>query len=145
MSDVIGFVGLGSMGLPLATNLLESGYQLRIYNRTAAKTQSLVEKGAIAVTAPADVVEPGGIVISMLSNDQALEDVVPSEQGLLSTLTAESIHLSMSTVAPATAQKLATQHSQQGAHYLAAPVFGRPNAVVARKHSTTNPPVSSFR
>jgi 3-hydroxyisobutyrate dehydrogenase-like beta-hydroxyacid dehydrogenase len=133
MSDVIGFVGLGSMGLPLATNLLESGYQLRVYNRTAAKAQSLVEKGAIAVDSPADVVEAGGIVITLLSNDQALEEVVLGKQGLLSTLTADSIHLSMSTVAPATAQKLAAQHSQQGAHYLAAPVFGRPDAVVARK------------
>ena len=133
MSDVIGFVGLGSMGLPLATNLLESGYKLRVYNRTAAKAQPLVEKGAIAVDSPADVVEPGGIVISILSNDQALEDVVLGKQGLLSSLTAESIHLSMSTVAPTTAQKLAAHHQQQGAHYLAAPVFGRPDAVAARK------------
>ena len=49
MSDTIGFIELGSMGLPLATNLLESGYKLRVYNRTAAKAQSLVEKGAIVV------------------------------------------------------------------------------------------------
>ncbi|MBW4472765.1 MAG: NAD(P)-dependent oxidoreductase [Stenomitos rutilans HA7619-LM2] len=133
MSDTIGFVGLGSMGLPLAINLLESGYELRVYNRTAAKAQSLVEKGAIAVDAPADVVEPGGVVISILSNDQALEEVVLGEQGLLSRLAADSIHLSMSTVAPTTAQKLAAQHTQQGAHYLAAPVFGRPDAVAARK------------
>ena len=133
MSDVIGFIGLGSMGLPLAANLLESGYKLRVYNRTAAKAQSLVEKGAIAVNTPAEVVEPGGIVISILSNDQALEDVVMGNQGLLSTLTAEGIHLSMSTVAPSTAQKLAEHHIQKGAHYLAAPVFGRPDAVAARK------------
>jgi len=133
MSGVIGFVGLGSIGLPLATNLLESGYQLRVYNRTAAKAQPLVEKGAIAVASPAEVVEPGGIVITLLSNDQALEEVVLGKQGLLSSLTADSVHLSMSTVAPATAQKLAAQHKQQGAHYLAAPVFGRPDAVAARK------------
>lgn len=133
MSDVIGFIGLGSMGLPLATNLLESGYQLRVYNRTAAKAQPLVEKGAIAVKAPAEVLEPGGIVITLLSNDQALEEVVLGEQGLLNSLTADSVHLSMSTVAPATAKKLAAQHNQHGAHYLAAPVFGRPDAVVARK------------
>ncbi|XGV97237.1 MAG: NAD(P)-dependent oxidoreductase [Leptolyngbya sp. BL-A-14] len=133
MSDTIGFIGLGSMGLPLATNLLESGYKLRVYNRTAAKAQPLVEKGAIAVDAPADVLEPGGIVITLLSNDQALEAVVLGEQGLSQSFTADSIHLSMSTVAPATAEKLAAQHQQQGAHYLAAPVFGRPDAVVARK------------
>ncbi len=133
MSDVIGFVGLGNMGLPLATNLLESGYTLRVYNRTAAKAQSLVEKGAIVVDHPAAVVEAGGIVISILSNDQAVEDVVLGEQGILSRLGAGGIHISMSTIAPATAQKLAVYHDQQAAHYLAAPVFGRPDAVVARK------------
>lgn len=133
MSDTIGFVGVGSMGLPLATNLLESGYNLRVYNRTAAKVQPLVDKGAIAVASPAAVLEPGGIVITLLSNDQALEEVVLGDQGLLSRLTTDSIHLSMSTVAPATAKKLAAQHNQNGAHYLAAPVFGRPDAVAARK------------
>lgn len=133
MIDVIGFVGLGSMGLPLATNLLASGYKLRVYNRTAAKAEALIEKGAIVVNSPAEAVEPGGIVITLLSNDQALEAVVLGEQGLLSNLTADSVHLSMSTVAPATAQRLAAHHEEKGAHYLAAPVFGRPDAVVARK------------
>ncbi|SRR5579883_2004234 len=135
MTNVIGFVGLGSMGVPLANNLLESGYKLRIYNRTATKAEPLVAKGAIAVDHPADVVEPGGVVISILANDQALEAVVLGEQGLLSGDVTDSIHVSMSTIAPATAQALAARTEQHGAHYVAAPVFGRPDAVAARKIS----------
>ena len=133
MSETIGFVGLGSMGLPMAANLIESGYKLRVYNRTAQKAQPLAQKGAEVANSPAEVVEPGGIVITLLANDKALEEVVLGENGLFSKLGTDGIHLSMSTVSPATAQKLAELHQQQGSHYLASPVFGRPDAVVARK------------
>lgn len=133
MSEMIGFVGLGSMGLPMATNLIESGYKLRVYNRTAQKAQPLAQKGAEVANSPDEVVEPGGIVITSVANDQALEEVVLGENGILSKLGTDGIHLSMSTVSPAIAQKLAQLHQQQGSHYLGAPVFGRPDAVVARK------------
>ncbi len=69
MSDVIGFVGLGSMGLPLATNLLESGYKLRVYNRTAAKTDALVEKGAIAPKLPTSLGRPSSPAPSTKTTD----------------------------------------------------------------------------
>jgi len=133
MSEAIGFVGLGSMGLPMAANLIESSYQLCVYNRTAQKAKPLIDRGAEMVYSPAEVVEPGGVVITILANDQALEQVVLGENGILSKLGNGGIHVSMSTVSPATAQKLALAHQQQGSHYLAAPVFGRPDAVVARK------------
>ena len=133
MNEVISFIGLGSMGLPIAMNLLESGYNLRVYNRTAQKAQPLVEKGAELVSNPADVVEPGSIAISMLANDQAVEEVVLGENGILEKLGSGGVHISMSTVSPTTAEKLAQQHQQQGSHYLAAPVFGRPDAAAARK------------
>lgn len=133
MNNVVGFIGLGSMGSPIATNLIESGYKLHVYNRTAQKAQPLVDKGAELGKSPADVVEPGGIVISMLANDQALEDVVLGENGILEKLGSGGVHISMSTVSPTTAEKLAQQHEQHGSHYLAAPVFGRPDAAAARK------------
>ncbi len=133
MNEVISFIGLGSMGLPIAMNLLESGYNLRVYNRTAQKAQPLVEKGAELASNPADVVEPGSIAISMLANDQAVEEVVLGENGILEKLGSGGVHISMSTVSPTTAEKLAQQHQQQGSHYLAAPVFGRPDAAAARK------------
>lgn len=133
MNNVVGFIGLGNMGLPIATNLVESGYKLHVYNRTAQKAQPLVDKGAELGKSPADVVEPGGIVISMLANDQALEDVVLGENGILEKLGNGGIHISMSTISPTTAQNLAERHEQKGTHYLAAPVFGRPDAAAARK------------
>ena len=133
MNNVVGFIGLGNMGLPISTNLVESGYKLHVYNRTVQKAQLLVDKGAELRNSPADVVEPGGIVISMLANDQALEDVVLGENGILEKLGNGGVHISMSTVSPTTAEKLAQQHEQQGSHYLAAPVFGRPDAAAARK------------
>ncbi len=133
MNNVIGFVGLGNMGLPMASNLVEAGYTLRVYNRTAEKAQPLIAQGAELADNPANVVEPDGIAITMLSNDQALEEVVLGENGILDKLGSGGIHLSMSTVSSATAIKLAKQHEQRGTHYLAAPVFGRPDAAAARK------------
>ena len=133
MDQQIGFIGLGNMGAPMATNLLESGYSLRVYNRSPEKAQPLLEKGAKVVNTPAEVVESGGLVITMLANDSALEAVVMGENGILNKLGSDGIHLSMSTVSPATSQKLAEQHDLQGSHYLAAPVFGRPDAAADRK------------
>lgn len=129
----IGFIGLGNMGLPMAANLLAAGHQLRVYNRTPEKAQSLAEQGAQVVHHPAEAIEPGGIVITMLANDAALEDVVLSDNGILTRLEKDSIHLSMSTVSPATARNLAALHDQQESFYVAAPVFGRPDAAAARK------------
>lgn len=133
MSATVGFIGLGSMGLPMATNLLAAGNQLKVYNRTVEKAQSLMQSGAQVVHQPGEAVESGGIVVTMLANDAALEEVVLSENGLLSHLGKDGIHLSMSTVSPLTARKLATLHEQQGSYYVAAPVFGRPDAAAARK------------
>ncbi len=133
MNEPIGFIGLGRMGLPMAGNLLKAGYTLRISNRTPSKAASLVDQGAKLVPLPREVAEPGGIVITMLSNDPALEEVAGGGKGLVERLGPGGIHLSMSTVSPATSRKLADEHQRYGVAYLAAPVFGRPEAAVARK------------
>jgi 3-hydroxyisobutyrate dehydrogenase-like beta-hydroxyacid dehydrogenase len=133
MTATIGLIGLGSMGLPMAENLLKSGYKLRIYNRTIAKAQPLVDQGAQAVGCPSEAVESDGIAITMVANDAALEEITLGKTGLAEKLGVGGIHLSMSTVSPATAEKLAEHHRQRGAAYIACPVFGRPDAVAARK------------
>jgi 3-hydroxyisobutyrate dehydrogenase-like beta-hydroxyacid dehydrogenase len=133
MSERVGFIGLGNMGQPMASNLLKAGFALRVYNRNTSKTEPLVAQGAQRVTQPGDVVEPGGIVVTMVANDNALESVVIGEHGLLERLGPNGIHLSMSTVSPATARKLADLHAKHGSTYLAAPVFGRPDAAAAGK------------
>lgn len=133
MTTSIGFIGLGNMGLPIATNLVKAGYKLRVYNRTAEKAQPLIAQGAELGNNPSDVVEPGGIVVTMLANDKALEEVVLGENGILNKLGTGGIHLSMSTISPTTAEKIAKEHEQRGSDYVTACVFGRPDAAAAAK------------
>ena len=133
MTETVGFIGLGSMGLPMARRLLDVGYALRVYNRTLGKAAELLERGAREVKTPAETVEPGGIVVTMLANDAALETVTLGEHGMAAALGADGIHLSMSTVSPQLACRLAEAHQAHGSHYLAAPVLGRPTAAAAGK------------
>ena len=132
MSEMIGFIGLGHLGLPLATNLLNARYALRVYNRTASKAESLVTQGAHLAPRPVDAVTTGGIVASIVWDDAALESVVMSD-GFVEHLGPGGIHLSMSTVLPETSKKLAALHAQHGCAYVEAPIFGRPEAAVAHQ------------
>ncbi len=129
----IGFIGLGSMGLPMATNLLAAGHKLRVYNRTASKAESLAARGAELASNPAQVASSGGVVITMLADDGALEGVVMGVDTIAHRLAPGGIHISMSTIAPATARKLAQYHAENGSTYIAAPVFGRPEAAAAKR------------
>src|SRR5580704_13559825 len=132
MKETVGFIGLGSMGLAMATNLLKAGHRLRVYNRTAAKAQPLLEQGAVLARSPAEASEPGGIVVTMVSDDAALEAVTLGVDGLLSRL-GNGVHLSMSTVALRTSRHLASLHQERGTHYIASPVFGKPEVAAAAK------------
>jgi 3-hydroxyisobutyrate dehydrogenase-like beta-hydroxyacid dehydrogenase len=121
VNQSIGFIGLGNMGLPIARNLARAGYRLRVYNRTASKAQPLLEfDGVSVVQSPIEVASSGGIVLSMLADDHAVEQATA---GLADALGANGLHVSLSTIAPATSTLLATQ----GCGYVAAPVFGRPD------------------
>src|ERR1700682_88129 len=82
MSETIGFIGLGQLGLPMATNLLDAGYSLQVYNRTASKADALVAQGAYLASRPADAVTSGGIVASIVWDDAARESVVTSDSFL---------------------------------------------------------------
>ena len=132
MSETIGFIGLGHLGLPLATNLLHAGYALRVYNRTGSKAEPLVREGAQLESRPVDAVTSGGVVASIVWDDAALVSVVMSE-GFLEHLGPGGVHLSMSTVLPETSKKLAALHAQHGSGYVEAPIFGRPEAAVAHQ------------
>jgi 3-hydroxyisobutyrate dehydrogenase-like beta-hydroxyacid dehydrogenase len=129
MSETIGFIGLGKMGLPMAKNLLAAGYALKVYNRTAGKAQALA--GAKAVATPAETATRGGIVVSMLSDDAAVEAAAGGE--LIEALAPNGIHVSMSTVSPDTNARLEERGRKHGVHVVAAPVFGRPEAAAAKK------------
>jgi 3-hydroxyisobutyrate dehydrogenase-like beta-hydroxyacid dehydrogenase len=132
MRETIGFIGLGLLGLPMANNLVDAGYSLRVHNRTASKAEGLVARGAHRAERAADAATSGGVVVTVLWDDAALEGVVTSE-GFLERLGPGGVHVSMSTVLPETARRLSALHAQHGSAYVAAPVFGRPEAAAARK------------
>jgi 3-hydroxyisobutyrate dehydrogenase-like beta-hydroxyacid dehydrogenase len=133
MTSEIGFVGLGAMGEPMAANLAAAGYKLRVYNRTPSKADALVAMGAMRVERPGDAAQTGGVAITMLADDAALEAVTLGVGGLAERLGAGGIHISMSTVAPTTTRRLADYHAAQGNTIIAAPVFGRPDAAKAKR------------
>jgi len=137
MSQKIGFIGLGNLGTPIALNLIESGHALYVYNRTASKAAPLIVKGAIVCESIASLAKQCRIVFTIVSDDAALQSICEDENGLLKNLQKGSIHVSLSTILPQTASDIALLHQQHGQYYLASPVFGRPEAAVARKLNFT--------
>jgi 3-hydroxyisobutyrate dehydrogenase-like beta-hydroxyacid dehydrogenase len=127
MSKRIGFVGLGQMGQPMALNLLQTGYRLRVFDLREERMAPLVAEGAEPGASPGAVTEPGGIVLSMVPDDRTLLVVALGEGGILSRLGRGGVHLSLSTVSPEVSAQLAKVYRQQGSHYLAATVLGRPD------------------
>src|SRR5687767_3535878 len=124
----IGFIGLGNLGTPIAENILQNGHELYVYNRTASKTKPLTDKGATACSTIKEVAAACTVIITMVSDDKALKSVSEGTDGLIKNMQPGSVHISMSTILPLTAEELSKQHTQQGSHYLASPVFGRPEA-----------------
>lgn len=127
------FLGLGKMGAPMARNLLESGFPLTVFNRSRLAADALGAAGATIADAPCSAVAPGGIAITMLSNDAALETVTLGRDGFADCLGEGGLHISMSTVSPELSRRLAREHALRGSFFLAAPVFGRPEAAATRK------------
>ena len=133
MENKIGFIGLGNMGLPMAQNLIKAGYHLQVYNRTASKADSLDQAAITLCKTPAEAAAGVPFVVTMLSEDETLKTVVTGPDGLLKTLPKDGVHISMSTISPETSQLLSAMHEKAGSHYIASPVFGRPEAAAAKK------------
>jgi 3-hydroxyisobutyrate dehydrogenase-like beta-hydroxyacid dehydrogenase len=133
MKEPIGFIGLGGMGAAMAANVLKAGFKLTVYNRTPEKAKPLVAKGATLAETPAAAVTLGGIVVTMLTNDDAVESVALGKNGFSEALGRGGIHVSMSTIAPDTSRRLAEHHAENGSYLVTAPVFGKPDAAVAQK------------
>ena len=133
MNSPLGVIGLGNLGCPLAQNLLKDGYTVRVYNRTTSRADGLTQAGALRAETPAEAAEPGSIVFTVLSDDRALEEVALHDNALAERLGPGGIHVSVSTIAPETANRIAEHHARFGAAYVAAPVFARPEAMAARR------------
>jgi 3-hydroxyisobutyrate dehydrogenase-like beta-hydroxyacid dehydrogenase len=129
----IGFIGLGNLGTPIAENILHQRQQLFVHNRTTSKAKALVDKGAIVCGSIRELASTCDIVLSMVSDDAALNHVTRGNEGIAENLKTGGAHVCMSTILPATASQLAEIHKQRKNHYVAAPVMGRPEAARAGK------------
>jgi len=127
MIKTISYLGLGTMGAGMASNLLKAGYKLTVWNRSAEKCKPFARKGARLAESPADAIRDTDLVIYMLSNDQAVEEVVFGANGILSGIKEGQIAMDMSTVLPATSLREQEAYSKRGVDFLDAPVFGSKN------------------
>ena len=126
----VGFIGLGHMGAAMAGNLIKAGHEVTVYNRTPEKAAALVAAGA-RVAPTVSEASQGDAVMTMLANDEAVESVVLGRDGISPSLRAGALHVSSSTISVALSERLSREHAQRGQRYIAAPVFGRPDAAAA--------------
>ncbi len=124
------FLRLGSMGAPMARLLIDAGHDVTVYNRTAAKAQAFAETGARVADTAKDAIAGADVLITMLADEHALQEVL---DGALAALPRGALHISMSTISVAYSRQLIERHTQYNQRYVAAPVFGRPDAAAARK------------
>jgi len=103
----IGFIGLGIMGTPMVQHLMDAGYQLTLFNRTAAKAQPLVEKGAKLAASPAAVARDSEVVFIMVKADAEVDNNITGESGILTAARKGLIIVNSSTVSPNTTKRLA--------------------------------------
>src|SRR3954470_18986587 len=120
----IGFIGLGAMGSRIAGRLLAAGHPVSATNRTAAKAQPLIERGLTWLSTPREVAASTDVVLSMVTDDEALEAITTGPDGLLAGLRARQIYVDMSTVSPHASRRLAERVRANGARMLDAPVSG---------------------
>ena len=128
----IGFIGLGNMGAGMAANLLKAGHEVTAYNRSQDKVEALAKQGAKAAKSVAEACG-GDVVISMLANDEAVEAVTFGDHGIVASLRPDATHVSSSTISVALAERLTEAHAEASQAFVAAPVFGRPEAAAAAK------------
>src|SRR5919201_410988 len=129
----IGFVGLGGMGSAMARRLIEAGHQVTVYNRTRSRAEEHRKLGARVAETPGQAATGVEAVFTMLADDHALEAVVFGSDGILNSLSRGNVHISSSTISVALSRRLASEHTEKRQDYIAAPVFGRPEAAAAGK------------
>jgi 3-hydroxyisobutyrate dehydrogenase-like beta-hydroxyacid dehydrogenase len=126
----VSLIGLGRMGIGIAKSLLHGGHRVTVFNRTRERAEALRSSGAEVSPSLTDACR-SEIVFTMVADDAALESLVYGDSGILASLPQGGIHVSLSTISVALSDKLTADHAKAGQGYLAAPVFGRPEAAEA--------------
>jgi 3-hydroxyisobutyrate dehydrogenase-like beta-hydroxyacid dehydrogenase len=124
MKPTIGFIGLGLMGKPMARNLLKAGFPLVMWNRTAAKAEDLVREGAKLAANPREAAAQADVLVTIVSDPPALEDVLWGADGALDGLRRGSMLVDSSTVTPDLERRVAAACAERGVDFLDAPVTG---------------------
>jgi 3-hydroxyisobutyrate dehydrogenase-like beta-hydroxyacid dehydrogenase len=131
----VSFLGLGAMGLPMASRILAAGFPLTVWNRTPGRDGDLLARGAIRAATPAEAARRGDVVATMLATPEAVEAVAAGPDGLLEGLSAGSVWLDFSTVSPSDSRKWASLARARGASFCDVPVAG--SVVPAREGTLT--------
>jgi 2-hydroxy-3-oxopropionate reductase len=121
---LIGFIGLGIMGKPMARNLIKAGYSLVVHNRSRPAVEELIKDGAKAAESPKEVAERSDVMITMLPDSPDVELVYSSDQGVFAGAKTGMLLIDMSTISPIVARKLAADAQKRGCEMLDAPVSG---------------------
>lgn len=124
MTKRIGFIGLGLMGKPMARNLMKSGFDLIVHNRSRAAVDQLVSEGADPADSPKEAAAAAEVIITMLPEDSHVTEVVTAADGVTESIRPNSVLVDMSTISPTTTRRLAAKVAARGAHMLDAPVSG---------------------
>jgi 3-hydroxyisobutyrate dehydrogenase len=124
MKGKVGFIGLGTMGMPMARNLIKAGFSVTVYNRTASRADRLVAEGALKAASPAAVAAGNAITITIVSDTPDVESVVLGSGGVLEGISADSVVIDMSTISPEATREMAGRLAEKGCHMLDAPVSG---------------------
>ena len=124
MKPSVGLIGLGLMGRPMGANLLKAGFELTVWNRTASRAEGLVALGARVAKTPREVAASSDVVLTIVSDPPAVEQVVWGSDGVLGGLRKGSVYVDSSTVSPGLARRAAAACAERGVEFLDAPVTG---------------------
>jgi len=120
----VGFIGLGTMGMPMARNLLKAGFEVTVFNRTASKCERIRKDGAKVASSPKEVATGNTIVVTIVSDTPDVESVVLGRDGIIEGIRPGSIVIDMSTISPEATRRLALRLGEKGCQMLDAPVSG---------------------
>ena len=124
MTERIGFIGMGLMGVPMGKNLADAGYPLTVWNRTPGRAKILLDAGAAEGTSPSDVASRSDIIITMVSDSEDVAAVIAGPNGIIEGMESGAMVIDMSTISPKTSIALAEQLKAKGVQLLDAPVTG---------------------
>lgn len=126
----IGFIGLGDMGQVIVPRLLEAGHTVTGWNRSPGKSKSLEDAGMIIASTPAEAAKNADIVLSIVTDGNAVKDVSLGENGIITSLNKEAIYLDMSTISPEVSRFVSEEFDKRGLQMMDAPLSGSPVTVV---------------